>query len=317
MNKLIITVLLLAAVSRLDAGDRIVPIRYGDMEHWTVRYIKESSMLGGQTKTLYVLAPTDTIRKNAAYDFSRTIWGISNAFASPAGIDKGSNTVQPERRGAGHCARLDTRMEAVKVLGGINMELLVQGSLFLGAVVEPVKSTNDPYSSIDVGIHFTGRPKALMLDYKAKVNPEQKILTADGFGKKKWRAGHDEPEVYVYLQKRWEDKKGNIYARRVGTMRYRIDKSTPDWQNNVRLAIHYGDITGEPFFKKYMGLYPDGGQFKARNSKGKMVNVTEVGWAETDEQPTHVVLMITSGCYPVFTGYPGNTLWVDNVRWVY
>lgn len=317
MIKYTLLIIALFGAAATAAADKVVPIRFGDMEHWTVRYIKESSMLGGATKTLYVLGPTDTIRQNRAYDFSRTIWGISNAYACPAGIDKGSNTVGPERRGSGHCARLDTRMEAVKVLGGINMELLVQGSLFLGAVVEPVKSTNDPYASIDVGIPFTGRPKALMLDYKATVSPEHRILTADGFGKKKWRTGHDEPEVYVYLQKRWEDKNGKIYARRVGTMRYRITATTDGWQNGVRLDIHYGDISTESYFRKYMGLYPDGGQFKARNSRGKMVPVTETGWAEPDETPTHVVLMITSGCYPVFTGHPGNTLWVDNVRWVY
>ena len=310
--------LLLAAMPLIaNAQEKIVPLKFGNMESWTVRYIKESGLLGGKTKTLYVLAPTDTLYKNKAYDFSKTIWGISNAYASPAGVDKGANTTQPERRGKGYCARLDTRIETVKVLGFIDIEVCIAGTLFLGDVCEPVKSTNDPYSSINVGIPFTGRPKALLLDLKARVGEEHKVLKATGFSKKKWIEGHDEPEVYVYLQKRWEDEKGNIYAKRVGTARHRFSHSIPDWINGYRLDIAYGDITSEPYFKKYMGLFPDGGQFKARNSKGKMVYIQEVGWAEADEQPTHVILMITAGCYPAFYGYPDNALWVDNIKWVF
>lgn len=41
------------------AQERIEPIPFGDMEQWLVRYIKESRLLGGKTKTLYALAPTD------------------------------------------------------------------------------------------------------------------------------------------------------------------------------------------------------------------------------------------------------------------
>jgi hypothetical protein len=188
---------------------------------------------------------------------------------------------------------------------------------FLGKVLEPAKNINDPYSIINMGIPFSQKPKAIMLDLKAKVNPERKVLRATGFTKKKWFEGHDEPEIYVYLQKRWEDEKGNIYAKRIGTVRQRFDKSIPNWQNNYRMDIHYGDITGEPFFKTYMGLFPDGGQFKALNKKGKMVDIQEVGWGDKNDTPTHVILMITAGCYPAFYGMPGNALWVDNVKWVY
>lgn len=299
------------------AQNNIVPIKYGDMEQWAVRYIKESGLLGGNTKTLYVLAPTDTIRKNAAFDFSKTCWGISNAWAAPAGIDKGANTTQPEPRGNGTCARLDTRIETVKVLGFINLEVCIAGTLFLGENIEPVIDANDPYAAINMGIPFTQKPKAVMLDLKMQVNPERKVLKATGFAKKKWIDGHDEPEVYVYLQKRWEDEKGNIYAKRIGTLRQRFEHSIPEWQNNTQFDIHYGDISQEPFFKEYMGLFPAGGQFKAKNKKGKMVPIKEVGWGTANDTPTHVILMITAGCYPAFFGYPGNALWVDNVKWVY
>ena len=48
-------------------AERIDTIPFGDMESWAVRYIKESKLLGGQTKMLYALAPTDTIWENGPY----------------------------------------------------------------------------------------------------------------------------------------------------------------------------------------------------------------------------------------------------------
>ena len=49
-------------------AETIEPIPFGDMEQWTVRYIKESKLLGGKTKMLYCVAPTDTIRENGPYE---------------------------------------------------------------------------------------------------------------------------------------------------------------------------------------------------------------------------------------------------------
>ena len=305
-----------SAVGLAAQEERVVPLEYGDMEHWTVRRIKESALLGGKTKTIYVCGPTDTITANEPYDYSRTIWGISNAYANVVGIAKAACTTQPERRGDGWCARLDTKMETVEVLGIVDVKVCIAGTLFLGSVREPVRSANDPYGCIDMGMPFTGRPKAVMLDLKAKVSDEHKVTKALGLGVSTIE-GHDEPEVYVYLQKRWEDEDGHIYAERVGTARHRFAKSIPDWVNGYRVDIHYGDITSEPFFRPYMGLFPDGGQFKAENSKGRMVDIEEVGWAAPDETPTHIILMITAGCYPAFYGAIGNALWVDNVRLVY
>lgn len=316
MKRYINIVILLFAILGINAQERIVPIRFGDMEHWTVRYIKESSLLGGKTKQIYVLAPTDTIRKNEPYDFRKTCWGISNAYANVMGIAKAANTTSPERRGNGWCARLDTKIETVKVLGMLDIKVCIAGTLFLGSVNEPVRSANDPYASINMGVPFTHTPKALLLDIKAKVDARHQLVKALGLGQSIIK-GHDEPEVYVFLQKRWEDKEGNIFATRVATARHRFATSIPEWKNNYRVDLNYGDITNQPYFKKYMGLFPDAGQFKAKNSKGKMVTIKEVGWASVDEKPTHVILMITGGCYPAFYGAPGNALWVDNVKWIY
>ena len=315
MKKQLLLFFLIITTIHIYAQERIVPLKFGDMEQWTVRYIKESKLLGGKTKQLYVLAPTDTMHGNFAYDYSNTIWGISNAYANVAGIAKAACTTQPEKRGNGTCARLDTRIETVRVLGMVDIQVCIAGTLFLGQVIEPVKSANDPYGNIDMGIPFTDKPKALMLDIKANVNPKRKVTKALGFGVSEIE-GHDEPEVYIFLQKRWEEN-GKIYAKRVGTARHRFAESIPEWKNNYRVNINYGNISNEPYFKKYMGLFPDGGVFKAKNSKGKMTNITEVGWADADETPTHVIVMITAGCYPAFYGCPGNAFWVDNIRWIY
>lgn len=311
---------LLVIVNFVSAQERIAPLKFGDMESWTVRYIKESSLLGGKTKTLYVLGPNDTIgcdNGNVPYTFAgKTIWGISNAYANVMGVAKGATTTQPERRGNGWCARLDTRMETVCVLGMLDVKVAIAGTLFFGSVLEPVRSANDPYGSIDIGIPFNQKPKALLFDLKTRVSEKRVVTKALGMGVSTIE-GHDEPEVYIYLQKRWEDKEGNIYAKRIGTARQRFPKTIPDWHNDYRLTIHYGDITKRADFKKYQGLFPDGGQFKAKNSKGKMVYIQEVGWGTADDAPTHAILMISAGCYPAFHGALGNAFWVDNVRFVY
>jgi hypothetical protein len=48
-----------------------------------------------------------------------------------------------------------------------------------------------------------------------------------------------------------------------------------------------------------------------------MVKIEEIGWADEDEEPTHVILMLTAGSYPAWYGCPDNAFWIDNVRWVY
>ena len=57
----------------------------------------------------------------------------SNVYAKVSGVTKGSNAVYPANRTANNrCAKLCTQMERVKVLGLINMDVMVAGSMFLG-----------------------------------------------------------------------------------------------------------------------------------------------------------------------------------------
>ena len=311
-----IALLLLLCLAANIHAERIDTIPFGDMESWTVRYIKESKLLGGQTKTLYALAPTDTIWENGPYTYGQNgnPWATSNAYANIIGIEKAAGTMTPEaREEGGTCCRLDVDLLGVRVMGMIDVQVLVPGTLFTGRNLEPITTAKDPYQNIDFGVPFTERPQALMLDYKCAVSPEQWIWYAKGMAKPKRQEGHDEAEVYLYLQHRWEDEKGKIHSIRVGTAYERFSQDQLTWVNGHRLPIHYGDITNEPWYEDYMGFKE---MQRAVNSKGKVVLIEEEGWDATLE-PTHLVIMLTSGKYEAFVGKAGNTLWVDNVCLVY
>lgn len=297
--------------------ERVELLPLGDCEQWVSRYIRESALLGGETKLVYVMAPTDTIRKNAPFDYSKTPWGISNAYANVMGVEKAACTAGPERRDDGYAARLDTRLVTVKVLGLLNIKVIIAGTLYFGEVLEPVTSAKDPYGCVEFGKPFTGKPKALVFDVKANVSPKRSVMRAMGFSCKSF-SGHDEPQIFMYLQHRWEDEAGNIYAKRVGTIYHRIKKSIPEWENDYTLEVFYGDMTGHPDYDPVEhGLMPTDIEYRARNSKGELVPIREVGWAGPDVEPTHMMLMFSSGCYEAFVGTPGNTLWVDNIRLAY
>ena len=133
--------------------------------------------------------------------------------------------------------------------------------------MEPIKSTNDPYSKMEMGIPFTRRPKALRFDYKVQMPAASDRIYSSGFSKKKTYKGHDTAEVYILLQRRWEDADGNLYAKRVGTGRERYGKSTNGWINGHEIPVMYGDITNRPNYKPYMGLIPaDKNYYARRNS---------------------------------------------------
>ena len=81
-------ILLFVAISSLSAQERVEYLPYGKMDSWTVRYIKESFLLGGKTRALYVVAKTDTIRQNKPYPYGKngSPWGSSNAYAKVCGV---------------------------------------------------------------------------------------------------------------------------------------------------------------------------------------------------------------------------------------
>ena len=304
----------MAAVMPMSAQKlRVEPIKYGDFSQWVTRSITESKALGGKTKTLYEIGPTATQSGNKAYyNTGGSPWATSNVYAKVMGIVKGSGTVSPVKVNGNMMAKMQAKMEEVKVLGVVNMDVMVAGTIFLGQVYEPISSTKAPFSKMEMGMPYTKRPKALVFDYKVDMPEGNTRVKSTGFGGKKTLQGRDQAEVYVLLQKRWEDENGKIHALRVGTGRERYNKNIPLTLGH-QLPIYYGDITGKPFYKSYMGLLNGNKAYYAKNSKGKLVPVEEEGWAKEDETPTHVLVMCSSSCGEPFVGTEGLTLYIDNV----
>lgn len=289
---------------------------YGTFDRWSVRQIEESGIIGGETKHLYEFygQPSDTLRsgKTPFKAPEGYLWRTNNVLAVVAGIVKTNNTVFPERRGNGYCARIETHIETVKALG-IDLNVTCQGVMLIGSLPEPIKDTKSPMTKVDYGIDFTGRPKAVRLDYKADVGHE--TIRGTGFSKLKHMGVPDWAEMTVILQKRWEDEEGNVHALRVGTGIERIMEDIPEWVNGHEITVHYGDITKEPFYQDYMGLKtdPETAYFTI-NSKGRNVLVQEEGWAAPDTEPNYLMIHFLSSCGKAFFGGVGNTLWLDNVE---
>ncbi len=297
-------------------SENVVPFAYGDMDNWIVREIHESGIIGGNTKWLYELGPSDTIVGNTAFrNMGGSPWATSNVMAKVAGVVKTNTSVFPEKRGDGMCARMETRYESVKVFGLVDIEVIAAGSVFLGTVHEPIKGTKNPQAMLQSGVPFSKKPKALRFDYKVKAAPEKNRVRSTGFSRKSTVAGQDSLAVILLLQKRWEDAEGNAYSKRVGTMVQRYTESTPDWVNDATYPILYGNITSKPEYKPYMRIQVE--ERYTLNSKGKSVPIQEVGWAEPGEAPTHMVLQFTSSHGGAYIGSPGNTFWIDNVELIY
>ena len=303
-------------LSIVNSQEHVVPFSFGDMDHWVVREIHESGIIGGNTKHLYELGPTDTIIGNTAYtNRGGSPWANSNVMAKVAGVVKTNTSVFPERRDDGWCARLETRMESVKVMGLVNITVLAAGSIFTGSVHEPIKGTKNPQKMLQTGIPFTKKPVALQFDYKVKMSDRENRIRATGFSKITDVPGKDYPAAILLLQKRWEDANGNVYAKRIGTMVTYYYHST-DWKNNATYEIMYGDITNRPEYKSHM-MRLQATESYTVNSKGESVPIHEVAWGNENDVPTHMCLQFTSSHGGAYIGSPGNTLWIDNVKLVY
>lgn len=309
---------MLIAASDISAQESVVEMvnRIGRFDNWCVRQVKESGLIGGNTKYLYEFYGDQDTLVTGKTPFEAPegyLWRTNNVLAIVAGVVKTNNTVYPEKRGDGYCARIETHIEEVKALGIVNMDVTCQGAMLLGTLPEPITTTKDPMSKVLYGIPFTGCPKAVSIDYKADVGHE--VIRGTGFSKLKPMGYADYAEITVILQKRWEDEDGNVHALRVGTGIERIMEDVPQWRNGYEIRINYGDITGEPFYREYMGLKTDPETaYHALNSKGRNVIISEDGWAAPGTAPTHIMIHFISSCGEAFYGGVGNTLWVDNVQ---
>ena len=289
---------------------------YGTFDSWSMREVKESGLIGGATKTLYEFYGDQETVFTGKTPFCAPegyLWRTNNVLAVVAGVVKTNNTIFPEKRGSGYCARIETHIEEVKALGVINMDVTCQGALLIGALPEPITPTKDPMAKVFYGVPFTGSPRSIVMDIKADVGHEG--IRGTGFSKLKPMGYPDSAEITVMLQKRWEDEGGVVHALRVGTAIWRISEDIPEWRNGHELKINYGDITGESWYEDYMGLKNDPeSAYHALNSNGKNVIIQEDGWAAPGTEPTHMIINIISSCGKAFYGGVGNTIWVDNVR---
>ena len=86
------------AISLSGFAQSVEKVRYGDFENWITRHIPESKLLGGKTKTVYEIGPTQTIEGAVAYsNKGGSPWATSNVYARVMGINKASNAVNHSR----------------------------------------------------------------------------------------------------------------------------------------------------------------------------------------------------------------------------
>lgn len=316
MKKIVFSVMCLILATSIYAEEE--QLKFGDFESWITRSIKESNIVGGHTQTLYEVGPNGTFDGARAFtNQGGSPWANSNVYAKVAGVVKTNISVYPDTHKGGRCAKLCTQIVSCKALGIVNISVLAAGSIYTGTMLEPITNSKNPMSKINVGIPYTKRPKAVKFDYKYEgVNSDTRIKET-GFSRTRTIQGRDMAECVCLLQKRWEDSEGNIHALRVGTMKMRFSKSTDGWVEGKEFPIYYGDITGESFYKDWMGMVSGERQYYALNSKGKNVPIIEDGWASKDETPTHLILKFDSSYGGAYIGSVGNTLWIDNVRFVH
>ena len=199
----------LSLVSEVRAEDG--QLKFSDFDTWITRSIKESILVGGHTRTLYELGPTGSF--NGARAFTNQggcPWANSNVYANVGGVVKTNVSVYPDKHGSGKCAKLYTHIVNCKAIGVINISVLAGGSIFTGNVIEPITSSSNPMSKINVGVPFTKRPKAIKFDYKYYNPGGNTRIKETGFSKTKIVEGKDMAECVCLLQKRWEDEDGNI-----------------------------------------------------------------------------------------------------------
>ena len=126
-KRLILAMALCSTITMGAQGaGKFVPFKYGNMDQWVTRSIKESGIIGGNQKTLYEVGPNMSLSGNNPYtNKGGSPWGTSNVLAHVSGIYKTNCSVYRDTHaGHGHCAKLVTHIEKVKVLGLINIKVL-------------------------------------------------------------------------------------------------------------------------------------------------------------------------------------------------
>ena len=290
-------------------------LNYSSLDFWFARKVKESILLSGKTIDLYGVGAVDP--KSDFYDTKlkdrKSPWGTSNIYSKMV-LDLGNTRVYPEKRNNGYCCRLETAIRKDNI-AGLKVEVLIAGTLFVGEMIEPVRGLKDPLKNVSQGIPFTKRPKAVKFDYKYRIETQRvkAIYSVDPAD------GTDKAEFCVILQKRWEDKNGNVFATRIGGARQFFTGTVSQWVNGATFPISYGDVTRLPGYDaQTMGLIPGVGEVYVKNSQNKMVPLVETGWGKPEDTPTHLIFYFTSSYQGIlYQGSPESVFWVDNIEFVF
>ena len=266
-------------------------------EHWTCRQVKESALFGGQTRTLYSISSP---------------WTTSNVHAQIMGTNKAAVSVYSTDHNGGKACLLKIEQVDFSVMG-VPVHVIASGSIFLGETIAPsnMKEASDPMSALNMNYAYSERPAVLYFDYEAQIEQSNVISQAHVSKRVRHYEGRDGASVTLLLQRRWEDTDGHVHATRIATATVRFYQSSNGWVSHFALPLRYGDITQQPDFQDYEALNRHG--FMVRNSRGKMVAIEEHDF-NADAQPTHLILLFSSGCQPVYSGHVGNCFKVDNVR---
>lgn len=272
-------------------------------------------MLSGNTIELYEVGKVNS--NSNAFDLklkdNTSPWGTTNIYAKMV-LDIGNARVIPEKRNDAYCARLETKTRKDKIVG-LQLDVLLAGTLFLGELIEPVHGVKDPEKNVSQGIQFTKKPVAVKFDYKYYLgkNRIKAIYSSESVD------GEDKAEFCVILQKRWEDKNGNVFATRIGGNRQFFTGSQNEWINGATFPVFYGDATKLPEYdEKTMGLIPGVGEVYVKNSKGDLVPLVETGWGKETDEPTHMIMYFTSSYEGIkYVGSTESVLWIDNIELIY
>lgn len=78
----------------LMAQPKVEMVPFGDMDQWVDRQIKESGIIGGNTKNVYAIGPTSVVKGDQVYkNMGGSPWATSNVMAKVAGITKTNTSV--------------------------------------------------------------------------------------------------------------------------------------------------------------------------------------------------------------------------------
>ncbi|MBS2210337.1 PCMD domain-containing protein [Carboxylicivirga mesophila] len=291
-------------------------ISYSDMDSWWSRHVTESRLIGGSEVIYFEPGPDDERYQKIEGTIEHlTPWATSNVKAE-VGVRAANQSVFREKRGDGYCARLETNLKKVVVLGIVNVKAIASGSIFTGSMVDPITDPNNPRHNTLMGIPFNEAPSALSFDYKL-IAGQQRLQATGGFSVKKI-AGADKSEVYMLLQSRKENPDGSLTVKRVGTAWQRFEQSKMQWINNYQIPVVYGDASQQPGFKPYMNLITDADPYYAINSKGQKVGYVESGWSNNADDITHIIIVFSASYEGgAYIGSPESKLWIDNIQLIY